>query len=327
MNVHLPMASPRLAFFGADTEELHVPLTADWAEVRFFPVSSGWDASLQAAAAWAPTHSIVFAPARLDPGLVSALPGIRIAILPTPMSEASLSTLARLCQPELTQGFQWVTSAEGHLPAAGRSLPLLQTLPPSIDMGRLERSPRTSVWRVLIPSWARPEEGVLEHVRRMSPVEVLPDDVEGADLLPYLERNGVLLYSARDLLGRFDPLPLLALASGHLVISATPFPADWNIEPEDELLIRDQHAMVGALDDVLQSPEIYKAVRIRAWQKMRECFDASAVFKRLVHDAQLFSDLPGHLAQLDLGDTATDRENAPAPEVTRLPSRKRAVSP
>jgi hypothetical protein len=322
MNVHLPMTTPRLAFFGVDTEELQVPSAADWAEVRFFSLSAGWDACLQAAADWAPTHSIVFAGTGLDSRIVSALPGIRIAVLTTPVAEASLTALRRLCQPELPQGFRWVTTVDSDPSTAG-GLPLLQTLPPSIDTSRFSGGPRTTLWKVLVPSWARPDESVLEHVRRMAPVEFLPDHVEGAALLPYLERTGVLLYSTRDLLGRFDPLPLLALASGHLVMSITPFPADWNIEPEDELLVREPHAMVSTLDDVLQSPEIYKAVRIRAWQKMRECFDASAMFKRLVHDAQLFSDLPGHLTQLTQSSKPTPVEAA---GVTRLPSRKRAVS-
>lgn len=298
MKVHLPMPRPRLAFLGHAAFELHVPASADWAEVRFFPVGTGWKGSMEEAAAWAPTHSIVFAPTGLEPHFLTALPGMKIAVLPTPMTGTSIEALDCLCQPRLAGGFRWVTSPDAQRAADGKGLPFLQSLLLPVDMARFTRGPQASVRHVMVPSWAQPAPNVLKKLKRLATVEILPEASDVSRAVGDLDRTGVLVYAATGLLGRFDPFPLFALASGNLVIASTPFPADWNIEPEDEVLVRPEQSMVTTLEEVLQSPVIYEAVRIRAWQKMRECFDASAVFKRLLHDAQLFSDLPGHLSHL-----------------------------
>lgn len=318
MRVHLPSTARRIAFLGSPNFELHVPLAADWAHVRFFPVTRGWTEAIEAAAAWSAEICIVFAPQELSPDEVTRLPGLTIGVLPTPLSIPALEALAAREQAQ-ARGFRWFTRVDGPFPRAGVSLPFLQSLPLPVDTRRFARGPLLDRKTVLVPEWAAPPPDVLEHVRKLASVEILRGTADTDATLEALERNGVLLYAARDLLGRFDALPQVALASGLLLISETPFPGDWYVEAEDDFIVRPRWELLGAVDEFIRMPELFKAVRIRGWQKMQEAFDASSGFKRLVHDAELFADPRAHLAR-------AGEQVAPMPSnVTRIGSRKAAV--
>jgi hypothetical protein len=130
------------------------------------------------------------------------------------------------------------------------------------------------------------------------PVELLPRGLESSALLERLEGAGVLLHSSHEPLGLKDPLPMLALSRGLLLIADRPFPADWYVEPEDEFLVREGEDMARAVEEFMRMPGSFQAVRVRAWQKVREAFDASAAFQRLLHDASLLGGVEGHLSRL-----------------------------
>ncbi|WP_375760007.1 hypothetical protein [Corallococcus exercitus] len=346
MRVHPPSPSvQRVAFVGEPAFEPHVPVQAAWAEVRFFPVTSGqWEPALDAAQAWGANATLVFRPQDLTPELAARVPGaMRIGVIPAPLFSAEeIERLASISGPDV-KGFRWLTYLETPTSPELARLPLLQTLPLPVDTARCPTGPRLDVRRMLVADWASPTPEALEHLRKLGPVDVLSSHATPEEVSQALEKAGTLVYASRDLMGRFDPLPLLAMAHGLLVIADTVFAGEWNIEPEDEFLYRPDGQWARSLDEVFRMPVSFRAVRIRAWQKMREAFDASACFQRVLHDAHLFADPVAHLASLTptrppvavpvaVESTGARAPEASAPEalgaekVTRL-TRARAAVP
>lgn len=302
----LPSSLQRIAFLGRAAFEPHVPLQAPWAQTRFFPVDAGsaWAPAIDEARQWGANASVVFRPQDVTPDLAARLPGaLRLGLIPAPLFDAG--DLARLASNSGAEGrgFRWLTYPEWPPPPELSRLPVLQTLPLPVDTARLGPGPRLEQHRVLVADWARPPAPVLERLRALTPVEVLACEASPAQVSQALERAGVLLYASRDALGRFDALPLRALAHGLLLISNSAFPAEWYIEPEDEFLPRPEEQMARAVEHALRVPAPGRAVRIRASQKVREAFDASACFQRALHDASLLADPVAHLASLALADS------------------------
>src|SRR5262249_57197965 len=99
--------------------------------------------------------------------------------------------------------------------------------------------------------------------------------------LEALKHSAVMLCAA----GSRDQLRLLSLSLGHLVICEEELPLHWGFEVEEEYLLRPREQWEELLAELGNAPNSYRAVRIRAWQKARELFDASGAFRRLVHDA------------------------------------------
>ncbi|TSC31424.1 hypothetical protein [Corallococcus sp. Z5C101001] len=300
MRVHPPSSLQRVAFLGEPAFEPHVPVQAAWAEVRFFPVTAGrWKDAIGAAQAWGANATLVFRPQDLTPELAARLPGsMSIGVIPAPLFSADeMERLSRMSGPDV-KGFRWLTYLETPTSPELARLPLLQTLPLPVDTARCPTGPRLDCRRVLVADWASPTPEALEALRKVGPVDVLPSQATAGDITRALEQAGTLVYASRDLMGRFDPLPLLAMAHGLLVIADTVFAPEWNIEPEDEFLYRPDGQWARSLDETVRMPVSFRAVRIRAWQKMREAFDASACFQRVLHDAHLFADPVAHLASL-----------------------------
>jgi hypothetical protein len=70
----------------------------------------------------------------------------------------------------------------------------------------------------------------------------------------------------------------------------------WGIEVEDEYLCRPSvDDLLRAVEEAVRVPASVRAVRARAWQKVRETFSAESVYRRLVHDALLFAEVSGSL--------------------------------
>ncbi|MFY0578170.1 hypothetical protein ACN28S_31040 [Cystobacter fuscus] len=268
----LPSNLQRVAFLGRPLFEPHVPLDAKWAETRFFAVESErWAEAIEAARQWGADASIVFRPQDVAPELAALLPGtLRVGVIASPVfAQAELTRLALNSGPGV-EGFRWLTYLDSPPPAEMARLPVLQTMPLPVDTARFVAGPRLEQRRLLVVDWARPAPALMTRLRQMAPLEVLPSDASLAQISAALDSAGVLIYSTRDLLGRFDALPLRALARGLLLISDNTFLPDWYIEQEDEYLPRNGDLMLQAVDEWVRMPELFKAVRIRAWQKMRE---------------------------------------------------------
>ncbi|MBN1206544.1 MAG: hypothetical protein JXB05_16780 [Myxococcaceae bacterium] len=305
------VAHGRVAFLGAPDFEPHAPASADWAQVRFFAVRGGaWQAAAEEAREWGPDATVVFRPQDVSAEFAASLPGaMKLGIIPTPLFIEDEVRRLQLNTGADTGGFRWLTYLEWPPPPALARLPLLQSLPLPVDTARFAAGPRLERRGFLVPDWARPSPSALARMQAYAPIEVLPGDMPLAQVLERLAEAGVLLYSSRDVLGRFDALPMLAMAQGLLLISDSPFAPDWYIEPEDEFLLRPGDELIRAVDEFVRTPEAHKAVRIRAWQKLREAFDASGCFRRLLHDASLLASPREHLSRL-----APPKVVSPAPE-------------
>lgn len=308
----------RVAFLGEPGFEPHVPRSADWTQARFFPVrEGGWQEAMAAAGEWGAQACVVFRPQELSLELAARLPGeMKVGVIPAPVFSAEeFQRLARTSGPD-SGGFRWLSYMEWPPPPELARLPLLQVLPLPVDTARFAAGPRLERRGLVTVDWACPDRHLLERIQLMAPVEVLPSGMPMPEVLERLASAGVLLYSSRDMLGRFDVLPLLAMAQGLLLVSNSSFSPDWYIEPEDEFLPRMGEDMIRAVDEFMRFPEAHKAVRIRAWQKMREAFDASACFKRMLHDASLLASPRVHLSRL-----AGQKDTRPQSEVVAADER------
>src|ERR1700687_1409057 len=271
----------RVVFLGSPEFELAVPTNCAWARAAYVPLRGGWPAAIAKAGALDPTGSVFFDPRGLQAVDLAKLGGIRIGIATQALTTDELAELGSLARRRAT-GFQWVTLFE-RLALPVEDLPVLQMLPRLIDTSRLPSEPQLDTLRAVVPHGAMVPEALLADVRPLPSVE------NTVDLPSALFGAGILFYHGlSQRLGR-DPLPLLALALGLLLVCDEEFPVDWGIEKEDEYLVRSIPEWKRTLLGVVQAPHSFRAVRIRAWQKVREMFDASLVFRRLIHDALLFT--------------------------------------
>jgi hypothetical protein len=162
-----------------------------------------------------------------------------------------------------------------------------------LDTERCLAAPQLEQRRVLVPAWARPPPSCLMRLRGCVELVELPGLVDPHAWSEFLGAGGTLAYWSRGPLGRIDPLPLVALANGLLVVSNGSFPGAWGIEAEDEYFLRPtQDLFVRAVQESVRFPDATRVVRVRAWQKAREAFSADGAFHRLVHDALLLQGPP-----------------------------------
>lgn len=318
MRVDLPGPAPRVAFVGGPRHRLHAPLSNDWAECQFFLTGgSAVNALVDSVTRWRAEITVVFAPNELSFEIARALPGMKLGILDAPLISAE--ERGRLARLQEDCGFSAFTCVSEPTDDEGRPH-FQQVLPLPIDTSLFAAGPRLDRWSVLIPEWACLPAPLLAELRQRHPVTVLPSQSDPNAILAAVREHGVLVYSAYDVMGRFDPLPLLALAAGLLLVGDRPFPGRWGIEPDDEYLIREGSQLVWALDEAVAQRQATQAIRVRAWQKSREAFAASAAFKRLIHDALLLADPRAHLAR---ASAANALRSGP---VAVVPGRKRKAA-
>jgi hypothetical protein len=319
MRVALEGWRPRLAFIGEPEFELHAVSECDWAETRYFPVTEGgWAKPIAEAARWSPDFSFVFGPEGLPAHATAKLPGMKVGVVARPIFDPARA--ARLLDLD---DFAGITYFESPVPPELSKARLLQTLPLPVDGARLPRAPKLDARRILVPQWATPGLGEFAQLKNFGGLEVLPAKLKTAALIKQLEAGGVLVYCGADRLGRADPLPILAMGCGLLVVATTEFVTDWGIEPEDDYLPREAGQLVQAVDEVLRMPELSRAVRVRGWQKVREAFEAGAAYKRLVHDVLAFADV-GRLLD-GFSERSGEVVTAKSARLGRLPKQGKAV--
>jgi len=281
----------RVAFLGAAELERHFPSRCGWASSSSVVVApDGVEAAVAATIALAPDVTVVADPQDLPGARLDLMPGVKIAMItPRSCSGGDASALARQLRAwPGSRHFDYFTWFE-EPPRDLEDLPVLQVLPLPVDTERCLPMPQLELRRILVPTWARPPPSCLARLRQCAEIVDLPPLVAPSAWSDALSAGGTLAYWSRGPLGRLDPLPLAALANGLLVIANTPFPGPWGIEAEDEYLLRPgQDMLVRAVQESVHFPDTMRAVRVRAWQKVRECFSAETTFHRLVHDALLF---------------------------------------
>jgi hypothetical protein len=287
MNVAALGGAPRVAFLGSPELALHFPSRCTWATARFIAAEEGrWSAAVDEAVALGPDVAVVADPAAMPADELARLPGRKIGMVTRPPSPAELAALAAAATG--AAGFDAYTWFEDPPPEAN-ALPVVQVLPLPVDVERCLAAPRLEERRVIVPAWARPGRAWLAQLRSCADVAEIPLSADPAEWPRLLASGGALVHWSHATLGRLDPLPLLALGQGLLVVASRPFPAAWGVEQDDEYLVRaDEAALVRAVEDAARTPEPTRAVRVRAWQRVRESFSADAAFHRLVHDALRF---------------------------------------
>jgi hypothetical protein len=234
-------------------------------------------------AAHRPDVSLFVLDATFDPVAAAKVPGIRLGLVTRPPLEPSGTwPLSSWLNSGALHGLTWFESA---VPPE-LSSKVVAVLPLAVDRSGLQ-APDLAKKGVVIPMWAAPSAPVVSHLGTFAALTMLEANATVDEQLGALDANGVLLSCSHDALGRLDALPLLALARGLLVISVAPFSADWGVEAEDDYLVRREDQFVFAVDEAIRVPETAKAVRMRAFQKAAEFFDASALLKRLVFDTVL----------------------------------------
>lgn len=264
----------KLAFLGRAELRAHAPLSCGLAETTFF--AEDW----AAAQAWRPDASIVFVPELPGAEALRRIPGLKIAVIAGPLSDAERARLGALFAPD---GFSWFTCPEAPPPGLDPAR-LLQILPLPIETSRLP-APDLGQWAVATTEAAQPPGPLLDRLRARAPVKLLAESAE-------LASAGCLVHWSDGPLCVRDPWPLQAMARGLLLLCNQPFPAGWGIEPDDEYLYRPTpDGLLAALDEVLRIPQAVRPVRVRAWQKVREAFSAPTVFERMLYNARLTGSL------------------------------------
>ena len=258
-------------FAGHPEFALQAPSECGWARTRFVPIEESWDRAIEEITNILPDVCIFYNPDALTQSQLQQIPGLKIGVLTREYSSAQLRQLSQLT---FKGGLRWFTSPE---PTTGAReiLPVLQTLPPLVDTVCLPSSPDFSVNTALVL-------GSRDSNPKLDDIERLREGKDPQAILRVLKQSGVVLCSADA--GEYPQL--LALALGQLLVRDRELPRHWGFESEDEYLIRPSEDWIRMLAEVQRAPGRFRPVRIRAWQKVREMFDASAVMQRLVCDAR-----------------------------------------
>jgi len=264
-------SSLSVIFVGRPELELQTPSTCEWAKTHFVGVGTEWDPAIEAIKDIAAAVCIIFDPYSLTAAQLAQAPGLKIGVLTHIPSAEEVERLRSLVSD---RGFRWFTSPDPG-PKEVQGLPILQTLPPLVDAARLPKSPNWAArgHRILAPT-AAPIVG-------LEKLELLPSTSDPWAALKALKDSAVMLCVA----GSRDLLRLLSLSLGHLVICEEELPLHWGFEVEEEYLLYARERWKEILAQLGNAPNSFRAIRIRAWQKARELFDASGAFRRLVHDA------------------------------------------
>lgn len=267
------LKSVRAAFVGAAAMRPSLPLHAPWAP-EFFDTAAGWDKAITAAARSKPEITFLLLDGAFDVALADRLPGVKVGLITHPPYSASGEWPVRQWRDAL-DAITWFEPPPRGMPEADAIIAM------PVDRHGIT-APNFSLRQVLVPRWAAPSDDMLEHLGKIEKIVML--EPGATDHLALLRSSDVLFVSTYDAVGRLDPLPLQALAHGLLVVSTSTFPPLWGIESEDEFLHRQEFEFGAALDEIRRVPETTRSVRMRAFQRVREMFDAQTVFERLIVD-------------------------------------------
>jgi hypothetical protein len=268
----------RIAFLGSRKFELQVPAEDDSGETSFFAVAEDSRPSIADAHRFGPDVTFVFDPFSFHGSELDSVPGIKIGVVNKQPSPGELNEAVRRHRAGL-RVFDWFTWFK-EPPSQASDLPFLAVVGAVVDTRRLPDPPALERVEVAVPTWARPPDESIS-------AEFLPANTDPLQLREVLSRHGILLYYSKEPLELSDPALVLALGHGQLVISNQAFPAQCGLEEEDEYLVRPVKEWPELISKEREGVGYFRAVRVRAWQKVRELFDASRVFRRLATDARL----------------------------------------
>ncbi len=270
----------RIGFLGSRKFELQVPAEDHSGETSFFAVGEDSRPSIANARMFGPDVTFVFDPFSFRGSELDSVPGIKVGMVSKQPTPGELNEVVRRQRAGLG-AFNWFTWFEEPSPQIG-DLPLLAVVGAVVDTHRLPNPPALERLEVAVPTWARPPDISL-------PAELLPADTDSPKLGELLSRYGILLYYSKEPLRLSDPALVLALGHGQLVISNQAFPMQCGLEEEDEYLVRPVNEWPELIKKEQEGLGYFRAIRVRAWQKVRELFDASVVFRRLASDANLLN--------------------------------------
>lgn len=272
----------RLAFLGRANHRPALPLHEDWADLRFFETDRGWRYAAAEAALFRPDLTFLVLDESFEVTAIEAIAGTMVGMVVTPPHSAA----GPWPLDHWRKAVRLMTWYEP--PPAGEPEPMA-IIPLPVDRSHVS-PPDFRNRRIVIPRWAAPQAEIVERLAKMEELVVLEPQGKLEDQLKLLDSSGVFLTATYDATGRLDPLPLQAMARGLLVITTTAFPPLWGVEPEDDYLIRPEASFLATVDEFLRIPDTSRAVRLRAFQKCAEFFDASEVFRRLTVDVLISTD-------------------------------------
>ena len=268
----------RSAFLASPKFELRIPGDTGTGESAFFRIAEDWRPALASAANFQPEVAFVFDPLSIPGEALQALPGIKVGVVTQPLTPGELSEALRRQRTGIGV-LEWFTWFEEPPPEV-RDLPFLSIVATSLDTRRLPSPPNLEQVAIAVPAWARPPGLSLD-------AELVASEESWPDCLEKLSRCGVLVYYSSEPLQLRMPLLPLALAHGLLLVSNQAFPPECGIEQEDEYLVRPVKDWARVVEKEQKGLGYFRAVRARAFQKARELFDASTVFRRLAVDATI----------------------------------------
>jgi hypothetical protein len=220
------------------------------------------------------------APGYVDAEALRALPGLKIGVVLPP--EPDPAVIAALAAPACIGGYDGYTWFET-LPRSIRGMRFAQVLPPVVDIERALPAPRLDRCTIVAPTGALPYD-----LRGRGDVARLEEDASTDAIRSLLSEGGVFACWSKRRDVRLEALAVAALANGLLVVSNRELPTEWGIEVEDEYLVRSGgDDFVAAISAPSAGRGSFAPLRVRAWQKIRECLSASSAFERLAHDALL----------------------------------------
>src|ERR1700687_3657831 len=269
---------PKVAFVGDRRFELGYPKNCSWAASSFVPVEASWTTALAQAAAMSPAVSVLFNPFAAGADDLRRVGGLKIGVVTRALSSEEGRQLRALCA--MPAGLKWLTwFAEVSLDR--NSLRILGILPSIVDTARVVEGPSLNRWEIAIAGFPPPEFNLHRSCSRLS------STCAPQFLMEMLSRSGILLYYSENPVDVLDPVIVLALTFGHLLITNNRFSRLWGLESEEDYLVRPVRVWRKTIQAVQEGPEDFREVRVRAWQKARELLDASKAFQRLITDALL----------------------------------------
>lgn len=271
----------RVAVLATPETSWRLPAVWPGLDVRVIRIDGGgWPEGAAEAVAHRAEVTLVLDPAS-GAAVADRLPGIRVAVA------------LRLGDAERcvgTSGYHWFT-----LPARSSRLearlPVLGLLVPPLDLGR-RPAPRLECGRGAVLPWAAPPPALLEQLRTCLPVDLLPAGDSPSALATRLEGYGALFHYGSTTIPMCEDLaPLLAMSRGLLLVVREPFPVEWEIEAGDDyLVLPDPGEWPSAASRISLAPRHIAPVRVRAWQKAGEAFDAGPFLGKVAVDALLRSE-------------------------------------